>query len=649
MRKSFEQTARLSSDILEGIKDAVFESSETKQAKRRESLPLSAGGMQSFDVAEAAGDQAPLGGDVPNKKRRSTVEQVLGTKKEEQRSSLLKIILGFLCWMLMSKVFGCWPFEPHPHTAGEHHEQPDELSENHAAEEAAAEEALLEAWQQAMQQAAAQQAAEPQYRLIPTDMIPGLPPGGWVRVRVAGAASHADGAGDHGNTGAGGMERDDKPDMLSVKAHLPGHHMLEEKSTFDAHENLHEYDDTKKEANPLDVKLIERTLLIRGTTREPMPHMGDGVFMQSSFQRAIWLPANALADKIHAEYRRKSGNLIIEIPKDPTKPERDDLDEDHPVEDAQRMEKIRASFEDFQRRVRAMQSQNREGVRGPGQVRGVNYNDLKSRLETMHKEGDGPLLEDKAPHAAAISRDHVEYLGCFRSWDLPMKKKQLPAHAASSFASVVVAAVQDAQDEETEEGDEDQYFFAMARHDAPHKTGAAFTFKQFDHEIDNQHGVMCGNHCEDDGTWFCGALGDVEHHSENAVEDGVSGALFAAYALRKPKEISHKALEAAAAADAAAEVSDHPQWKLVDDFNGGESKVEIIVPKASESLTHDGKTAIFTDSWGAETTKVVVPMKLKVNDCEFGEPHGESQDRVVTCLVGDGVFQPIRVVVKDEL
>ena len=40
--------------------------------------------------------------------------------------------------------------------------------------------------------------------------------------------------------------------------------MLEEKKTFDADENTQDYDESHGEVNPLDVKLIERTLLIRG-------------------------------------------------------------------------------------------------------------------------------------------------------------------------------------------------------------------------------------------------------------------------------------------------------------------------------------------------------------------------------------------------
>ena len=104
------------------------------------------------------------------------------------------------------------------------------------------------------------------------------------------------------------------------------------------------------------------------------------------------------------------------------------------------------------------------------------------------------------------------------------------------------------------------------------------------------------------GTWFCGALGDAEHHSDLAAEDGVSGALFAVYALKNPKDIKTADLEAAEtaakAADAKSQSEDHPQWKLVDDFNGGDSKVEIIVPKASESVEHDGKTAVFKDYYG---------------------------------------------------
>merc|ERR1719183_559020 len=161
---------------------------------------------------------------------------------------------------------------------------------------------MMEALSRAMQ---ARQ-MQPQYRLVPSEMIPGMPPGQLVRVRVTpgtggdswgGSAfagpggpmmmmrgvpmhdpnafqgtmpvqdpsaeahsalarmmaqqqygqqnfddhmqqsmqsilqSMADGAGDHGQTG--GMDREDTPDLLTVSAHLPGHHMLEQKQSFD--------------------------------------------------------------------------------------------------------------------------------------------------------------------------------------------------------------------------------------------------------------------------------------------------------------------------------------------------------------------------------------------------------------------------------
>lgn len=536
-----------------------------------------------------------------------------------------------------------------------------------------------------------------QYRLVPSEMIPGLPPGRLVRVRVApmhdpdafrGMAMHdpsaeahaalarmmsrqpygaqpfspyenmdqgmqsilqsmADGAGDHGNTG--GMDREDTPELLTVQAHLPGHHMLGQKQTFDATERVTDHDG-QAEVNPLDVKLLDRTLLVRGTMRKPMPGMGDGVYVTSSFQRAIWLPANAITGQIQCEYGRKSGNLVIKIPKDATKPEKDDADEDHPVEDQQRVEKIRASFQDFQRRVKAMQSRSEGGVRSPGAVHGVNYDDLKERLREMHDDGNGVQLQDSAPHLNAVSKDSVEYLGCFRSWDLPQIKKQLPSHAASSFAKAVVAAAHDAIADESEprEGEEDQYFFAMARHDPPHKSGVAFTFRRFDHEIEGRHAVTCGNHCEDDGTWFCGALGDADHHSEK-VESGVDSALFAVYALKNPQDISPQALGAAEAADAVAEQGDHPQWRLIDDFNGGESKVELIVPKESSSVTYQGKTASFWNESQNRTATVALPVAIHPANCNFGAVSQDSQTRVVSCLVGADGFQVIKVTVKDEL
>lgn len=240
--------------------------------------------------------------------------------------------------------------------------------------------------------------------------------------------------------------------------------------------------------------------------------------------------------------------------------------------------------------MNAANQADQEGVRGPGSVHGVKYDDLKGRLEQMHEEGVGLQLEDSNPHLNAISKDSVEYLGCFAAWDLPRNKKELPAHAASSFSRAAVAAIHHAQEDGTEnlEDEESQYFFAMARHDGPHKTGAAFTFRRFDHEINNRHGVMCGNHCDDDGTWFCGALGDAEHHSDKT-DQGVDAAMFAVYALTKPKDISTKAFDAAQAADHSAENDEHPTWRLVDDFNGGASKVEFIVPKESKFLKQTTK------------------------------------------------------------
>lgn len=592
---------------------------------------------------------------------------------------------------------------------------------------------MMEALARAMR---ARTDSAPQYRLIPSEMIPGMPPGQLVRVRVTpGTGGHAwggsagqpfagddggpvmmmrgipmhdptafqgtmpvqdpsseahfalarmmaqndhfdnehmqqsmqsilqsmaDGAGDHGQTG--GLDRADTPDLLTISAHLPGHHMLAQKQSFDAREAVADHDG-KAEVNPLDVKLLERTLLIRGTMRKPMPGMGEGVYVSSSFQRAVWLPANALTGKIQCEYGRQSGNLVIKIPKDSTRSEKDDLDEDHPVQDAQRVEKIRASFQNFQRRVRAMQqSQSAEplpGVRGgPHAVHGVSYDDLKQRLQDMHDEGNGIHLEDASPHLNAISKESVEYLGCFKAWDLPRAKRQLPAHAASSFARTVVAAARDAQDVNVDGGagkqegeEEDQFFFAMARHDAPHKSGAAFTFRRFDHAIDTRHEVQCGNHCDDDGTWFCGALGDAEHHSSH-VDPGVESAVFAVYALKNPKDISHRALEAAQASDEAAEQDDHPQWRLIDDFNmdSGGSKVELIVPKQSQSLTQgENKVVRFFDEAETETATVILPMVINPTDCSFGAVTTEQSGRVVTCTLGSDDFRVISVQVKDEL
>lgn len=595
-------------------------------------------------------------------------------------------------------------------------------------QERMAEEAIAQQLMQAMME---QQQQEEQYRLVPSEMVPGLPPGGLVKVRVRadhgehmggmpmdgagqaqgiplpggrmlvvrGAPMHdpdafrsqmpvqdsnaeahmqmaalmaqgipqpiaaqmvlatmADGAGDHGHTG--GMERTETPEELSLQVHLPGHHVLDHKDTFDADESSKDREGNEQ-LNPLDIKLLDRTVLIRGTMRKEAPWMGDGVFVTSSFQRALWLPANAIKEKIQCDYGRKSGNLVIKIPKDPSKPEKDEADEDHPVEDQQRVEKIRRSFQAFQERVRAMQANEQEGVRGPGAVHGVQYDDLKARLEQMHDDGTGVKIEDSSPHMAAISRDSVEYLGCFSSWDLPRHKKQLPAHAASSFAKCAISAIKDAQEDTSAnlEDEEDQYFFAMARHDAPHKTGAAFTFRRFDHEINNRHGVMCGSHCDDDGTWFCGALGDEEHHSEKTEEDGVEGAQFAVYALRKPKEISAAAFDAAAAADHDAENAEHPTWKLVDNFDGGVSKVEIIVPKDSnfcdfkQNDARPGGVATFFKSEGGEqTVSVVLPMNIfPGNFCEFGNVSDGVATRVVSCDVLNAGFQALKVNVKDEL
>ena len=194
----------------------------------------------------------------------------------------------------------------------------------------------------------------------------------------------------------------------------------------------------------------------------------------------------------------------------------------------------------------------------------------------------------------------------------------------------------------------------MARHDVPHPTGVAFTFRRFDHDIDNQHSVMCGNHCKDDSTWFCGALGDAEHHSELTEEDGVGGAMFAVYALKHPKDITGVDLAAAEkaskAADAEAQYNDHPQWKLVDDFNAGDSKLEITVPKSSESVEYDGKTATFKDYYGSTTVTLSIPVPFQPKNCKFGAPFENSPDRVVTCTqAGGNSIQTLKVHVRDEL
>lgn len=614
-----------------------------------------------------------------------------------KKNKFLVIATTFLLWIMFTKLFGLWPFI-RPMTE---------------------EDEMRYALQRAMEErAAAEMGGGGQFRLIPSEMVPGMPPGGLVRVRVNEAPSPfgmpgmggmvpvqgpdgsvhfvpamhhpfggmpmpfvspeqeaqmqlarmmggppqgvfpggSDGSGDHGNTG--GMEREETPEELKVTAHLPGHHMLKQKESFDNTE-AHEDAEGQSEVNPLDVKLMERTLLIRGTMKKPMPHMGEGVFVTSSFQRAVWLPANALPDKIQLSYGRKSGNLIIQIPKDPTKPEKDDADEDHPVEDQARVKKIRDSFEDFQRRVRAMQQGSGEGVRGPGAVHGVHYDDLKQRLEDMHENGEGITLEESAPHINEISRDSIEYLGCFRSWDLPRTKKQLPGHHAASFAKVMVQSIKDAQADDSAalDNEEEQYFFAIARHDAPHNSGVAFTFRRFDHAIDSQHAVTCGNHCADDGTWFCGAYADDLHHSDKC-EDGVDGALFAVYALKNPKEISPRALEAAEAADLADEAKDpHPQWRLIDDFNGGDSKVEIIVPKESTHVNVEGEhesgkfAAVFADEKMAETAKVILPMEILPENCRgFRAPIEDGKKtRTITCVVGGAVFKPMKIRVFDEL
>lgn len=65
-----------------------------------------------------------------------------------------------------------------------------------------------------------------------------------------------------------------------------------------------------------------------------------------------------------------------------------------------------------------------------------------------------------------------QYLGCFRSWDLPVVKKRVETTAVASFSNVVVHAVKDAKQDKSERQEdetEEQYFFAIARHDAPHK------------------------------------------------------------------------------------------------------------------------------------------------------------------------------------
>ena len=122
-------------------------------------------GMQSFD-SHPNGDQAPLTG-----------LETGPTTKEQKKSRFIKGVAIFIVCLLVWRLFAFLLLSRGP---AQH-------------EEGEAEEELMEAWQKAMQEAHEQ--AEPQYRLIPTDMIPGLPPGGWVRVRVAGAASQGDGGG----------------------------------------------------------------------------------------------------------------------------------------------------------------------------------------------------------------------------------------------------------------------------------------------------------------------------------------------------------------------------------------------------------------------------------------------------------------------
>lgn len=138
----------------------------------------------------------------------------------------------------------------------------------------------------------------------------------------------------------------------------------------------------------------------------------------------------------------------------------------------------------------------------------------------------------------------------------------------------------------------------------------------------------------------------------------MDGAIFSVYALKNPKEISPRALDAAEAADIAEGGQDpHPQWRLIDDFNGGDSKVEIIVPKESTHVNVEGQeesgkfACIFADNAMTETAKVILPMEIQPGNCKgFDVPIDEGKKtRTITCVVGSSVFKPMKIRVFDEL
>lgn len=89
------------------------------------------------------------------------------------------------------------------------------------------------------------------------------------------------------------------------------------------------------------------------------------------------------------------------------------------------MQKIKQSFDDFQRRTRALLSANQEGVRGPGVVKGIPYKELTDRLEKMHQMGQGPRLEDTQKDIAAISRESVEVQKYKLFYNIIQKRKIL--------------------------------------------------------------------------------------------------------------------------------------------------------------------------------------------------------------------------------
>mmetsp|Transcript_31972 Transcript_31972/g.91730 ORF Transcript_31972/g.91730 Transcript_31972/m.91730 type:complete len:425 (-) Transcript_31972:84-1358(-) len=373
-------------------------------------------------------------------------------------------------------------------------------------------------------------------------------------------------------------------ESFQVSAHLPGHRL----------------DQTHQGKDPLSVRMVGRSLVIRGR------HMKGPVTFE--FQRSFWVPPQANVSAIAVNYSTTTGKLIISIPKRP----RSEGEEDGPVKDEGSGAPV--PFRDLQE---SMQRFFGDSQRLP---RGGNLRSAPGPSQEGVKQLFGDVVE--RPHQqhtvdSRVKEDNTTYLGCFAEDELPPERSELAETGGYSAAR-----------RRAQEGRAGR-FFALAASATPAARSLGFAFDG-NPQMPPRYGTGgCGLPCQDNTDagaepdagaveHWCGCAPGPQQEAADC-EGGVQR--FAIYAL--PLEDGSRA---------ALPIS-RPIWHL-GKAKDGTATLEVHAPPGRKLKQDAGKLLVVngderSPAEGSATSdplaQVGVPVDLREHDCSFSD--GGSQMR----------------------